>query len=1613
MGYSQGKMIKPEELHNTQNIFDNKDSLLTSNVNNITKKINLPFKENFKIISKTIKKNVECIIIEFSTGENKQIDCEISLNRINFEEAYEMDLIFESIIKVFGNIEINLPNIIYLNIENSRINIFLKLKSIEEIILITSKFISLIKNFNKIIKFTNDIDFKVHKKPEIQSNYSPLSSNSYVNQFNTKQKRNSNEIASNENLNKSVKSTILTNKEITQNEIQENITADDNKNRNEQNNIFITSELIQKESFESFKQDNFLTDKDSLKIDTKYINKDSKEKDKSIKENNPFNEYEYKKYNLNRSFKNNLNLNTSELTEAKNDNIITNYENICKKASNNSIIQKNINCAETKGGRLTIHTEIEDFIKNDFLDDINKNTSKELNSTNYKDNENFINKKVEEIEFNSLQTNNDFIRDNIFYHKKNESQEKAMCEFTNEEKENNHHLKQTEESFYEKNNMSKKQKEEELEKLIAELQSNHNKNNSGNYLLNENFFNNNIEDNNNQYFDEKIQIINENDNKNIEITSNYIIENSQKNLQNLIENNFNLKINNKNKVDAGINEISLTGNEFKNHLNQSHNNRFEEANENKFENFDKNKTSTNNIHQNKEFGYSDKINGIESKTSKYNNTYTKNSSDNVSKSNFNSNDMNNFNNRNIKYNNKYMNKFKFNQSSNNSSFNSIQNNMPIYDNNMNKNANYNLMINSTNNFDNMGINMQRTRNYFINNVLNFNPNSNNNFVNSDISKNPNYNNFKSTQNNSNNYNNILNPNLINHNMLLIMKKFNQNSINNPIINTNNNYAFNNFGINNNNSYANDYINSFNNNYLDNNNNENHSVNNYGNTNNIEKNTIGKNDFCQSKINNINLNQFNYIPTTNNNLSSVNYNPENEKGLKEKIDYLQNIVKIIPKDEGFLEGFYFKNNDYISDDDFISFYFIGNLNILNKKRFSSGTDLELKKEHSVSSIISNYFKENFNLKLTHLIRNPSESKMITRLVFQNTNETNILLNQTDGLEHIRIEINNCSFILIRIKSLIFKFHPEELFLDLQLKIRYEVINFDERDFVNFLEKNLQINFFEISFITEGECVITFFEKEKLKNFIKIFNEKPFHQIKRPLRKVKIETLLLNEPFPIYGNQMNIIYEEDFEIKEISERPPKSIKIISGDYTPMLKKLIFNRNIWNSYKVEKNNYELINVENFYNEIISNDLENIKSIYSLSLEENCFKDDKISKEVYKKDKIIFTVLDYFKTIDIDKKKFNNNNIKEREENKQNIEEDNESNDKDLRSSIKANNYENNNYKNHNHSKYYNNKKKIIKDEFDSDYDYSKNSNSESSFSLKNIEDSDLDLSESISNSPPEFEEKKIYKKRGRKPKNYNFNNNENNNYNINKDSNINNIFCIDKNNFYGKKFINSNKRNYNHSRYSINNLQLETSIDPNKPNILDELIEDNLNDQEKHLLEMLEKDVEEKIFKNNSNNYENFIPRKRGRKPKSLNAINGSIKQNNNLDELSEKNYIFNKSYKNSNKILLRNRKSDKKYFKDSDQSFNEYDYNDEISEKGYNFKNSIDLNKKNFGKNLFNQINKREYFEIEKVPKKFTDKNTINCVSNTLNKRNDSILNNNKQETSLICFLKYRKAVSKYI
>ena len=112
MGYSQGKMLRAEEIDNTTN---QSEKLILS-------------KQNFQVIFKSTKKNVECLIIEFVNLEVKIIDCELSLNKINFEEEYENDFLFESVIKVFENLGLNLPLIIYLSKENSRINLFLKLK---------------------------------------------------------------------------------------------------------------------------------------------------------------------------------------------------------------------------------------------------------------------------------------------------------------------------------------------------------------------------------------------------------------------------------------------------------------------------------------------------------------------------------------------------------------------------------------------------------------------------------------------------------------------------------------------------------------------------------------------------------------------------------------------------------------------------------------------------------------------------------------------------------------------------------------------------------------------------------------------------------------------------------------------------------------------------------------------------------------------------------------------------------------------------------------------------------------------------------------------------------------------------------------------------------------------------------------------------------------------------------------------------------------------------------------------------------------------------------------------------------------------------------------------
>jgi len=1581
MGYSQGKMIKPEELQQ-QSLIDSKETSI--------QKIDLPFKENYKVISKTTKNNVQCKIIEFTTNENKQIDCEISLNKINFEEAYEMDYIFDSVLKVFENMGINFPIVIYLNIENSRINIFLKLKSIDEIIVITNKFISLIKNFNKLMKFTNDIDYKVHKKPEIQSNYSPLNSNNtYVNQFN------------NPNSNKNEKINILVNNDSDKKKslLNESHGNSENKQLQSPANNFVENSAKIEENYKKFNMKNH--DLDCVEDKNKSSNTKKRsltfdsicEIEKKVNESKPDSTYISNNINNNKYI-----INNDSFLKSKIEKKIKEEENRLFEDKKFKLTEELIT------PRLRIETEAEEtflphVLDRNFESFTDKKASKNINEEiidNLNNNiENNLQNKFHETDIQKGDLDMDTQNQ-----KGSPDSKKKISEYSHEELERMYFLSRNEE-ILEHENFIVNQQKEEVDKLLKDLLINGNSFSvADNLLLNSNFLN----------FDDNMIGLSFEDEENIHngdfinLTSNNIVENTIKRKMNSAD-NFNLNTSylaceNKNLKENSINEKEqkLTDNP---NLQQGE---FENANIFELKAFKEKKE----IKSEEDFDFENKFNNCNKdymkdeklfkKSEKLKNNQ-KNKKIDFSNHNFaNNNQINSssiHNNLINNINNKYMNKIKFpkiqesfnqnqynkNNNLNNNFFNDYQNHSKLPG---------NILLNNTNNLDNAGMNFQRTRNYYINNILNFNPNNNSN-----------YDNFKNQ--NTANINAMLNPNLINHNMLLMMKKINQNIPSNPFIQNNISH------IQMNNVLANKNPTNFHNN-LNNQFNLNHS-NNTNLNNNIKCKSEGIYHNAHLNPTNIQINDdksqnffvnTGFIYTDNNESSkrdensNLNNNNYMTKEFEDKLDYLEEKIKLISVNEDSLEGFYFKKFDYISDEEFLSFYLIGNLNNLknfddvnfkkNQLEYSENKEKKIEKENYFQAL-SKFFNETLKLKLKHIIQNPSESENIARLIFyknknlytSNSNNDYNLFDEIDGLEHKKIELMNSYYMFIRIKSLVFKLHPEELYVDLQIKVTYETNNFDERDFVDYIEKSIQLEFHEISFITEGECIITFYEKEKLKHFVKMLNEKPFHQIKKHLEKNKIEAFILNEPFPIYGNKINITYEENSVKVDFSKRPPESLKVISGNYIPSLKKLMLSKNLWSSFKIEKNNFNIVNVEQFHNEISISDIEKLKIAYT----------DKMNEKNYRKQNIYTTIVEYnkpqiYKNENYDS--FNKNKLRKiiRDDDSQNFENLNKPNEKPKQkifSTIKT---------------------KPRKAELDSDVEFSSSENTESSFSLKNIEKSDLDLEENnsfIDNYYTSISDKSEIirvKKRGRKRKSQSNTNNIFDNSNLNKFNLINKTRspCLSNNyhnnNNYGKKFINSFKRSYNHSRYSVNNLELESSIDPNKPNILDELIKNDLDDQEKCLLEKLEKDVQDRIFNKNANNTNNYLPKKRGRKPRT---------DNHNLNTIvsSENKTILNPYL--DNKVFLRNRK-DSKIYKENSESDNEENKsfkqlttnqdNKYLKEAGseieYDMKNGFNFGKGQLKENIYQYSNEIKNFENTKK-ESFEKDNDIGIADKT-NSHNNS-------------------------
>lgn len=162
MGCSQGKQEKKSTLQEEKDVSN-----------------------EFKTISEYEYKNVKCYVIEFQS-DTVSLDCEISLTKLKLLENYSSERIFQSIIDSFDIINIFLPKILFLNFENDRVNIFLKLVDISHVLEITNKFIGLIKNFSRMLKFTQDFSYKLMKRIESDININPLDN---LNQSNKKKVR--------------------------------------------------------------------------------------------------------------------------------------------------------------------------------------------------------------------------------------------------------------------------------------------------------------------------------------------------------------------------------------------------------------------------------------------------------------------------------------------------------------------------------------------------------------------------------------------------------------------------------------------------------------------------------------------------------------------------------------------------------------------------------------------------------------------------------------------------------------------------------------------------------------------------------------------------------------------------------------------------------------------------------------------------------------------------------------------------------------------------------------------------------------------------------------------------------------------------------------------------------------------------------------------------------------------------------------------------------------------------------------------------------------------------------------------------------------------------------
>jgi hypothetical protein len=148
MGCSQGKII---EKKNPQ-LFDSKCP-----------------KDNYIIKACYLLRDTKCCLIEFPVNEAKNIDCETCLTKVKFLEAYEPEAIFRAVLEAFINADIYLPNAIFLESDNvtERVNIYLKLYDIRDTIVITNKFILMMKSFYRSVKFSQDFEFKIIKKADI------------------------------------------------------------------------------------------------------------------------------------------------------------------------------------------------------------------------------------------------------------------------------------------------------------------------------------------------------------------------------------------------------------------------------------------------------------------------------------------------------------------------------------------------------------------------------------------------------------------------------------------------------------------------------------------------------------------------------------------------------------------------------------------------------------------------------------------------------------------------------------------------------------------------------------------------------------------------------------------------------------------------------------------------------------------------------------------------------------------------------------------------------------------------------------------------------------------------------------------------------------------------------------------------------------------------------------------------------------------------------------------------------------------------------------------------------------------------------------------------------